>query len=277
MVFQHLSSFAWLAVIAIQAFIHFVVGPRYSGIESNEKHHPDSSSCSGSGSVSSTEAAESSMAMKNANVRTHSYSTLDMSMSSSTDLDDCDMSADGMDHSMPPSNRTVYTSAIDASIDPDERDSIDESVGVRGMQNAKHTEFHRTSHGSDSDLYGRDETVEEMEIREVTRSRSNPEMQPCQHDQEICDDCIDDDEEWRYNLIKDYYSTSYYHMMSRSASSLEDANEEEDPALLPVGTINTLSEKLDQQRRLTKLNLSSQRNSRSVSFDHSPVSIIASY
>ena len=29
---MEITSVAWLAVIALQAFIHFVVGPRYKGI-----------------------------------------------------------------------------------------------------------------------------------------------------------------------------------------------------------------------------------------------------
>jgi len=137
-------------------------------------------------------------------------------------------------------------------------------------------------------------------------ARSTPTDYNQNHIDNDNDDCIEDedDEEWRYQLIKDYYASStptnslndmllyqYDAYGSRNVSNSSGSNsyhssnfeDEDDPALHPVGTINTLSEKLNQQRKLAKLHAGQHQQSnrsRSVGgFDHSSstISVIASY
>ena len=268
MVFQTLSSFAWLAVIAIQAFIHFVVAPRYTSTEV-VKDEPDRTEPCNSSEPQIEELKDESNKTESKN---NSYSTME-TMSESFDDGDT-MSLDGVESSTTSSltKLAVHRMEMD-DIDPDERDSVDESSSS-GIQ-SPNTELDRsTSHITECDPQDqtKNKTKKEIRVEGIRRVRSNssPEMN---HD----DDCIDEDEEWRYNLIKDYYANSYFHMMSGAATNMDETAEEEDPALLPVGTINTLSEKLRQQRRLSEIRLRSQRNTRSVSFDHSPVSVIATY
>lgn len=263
---QTLSSFAWLAVIVIQAFIHFVVGPKYTAAEVNDEPNPANLD-----SPNGAQAEEIEDDPKTNSIRC-SYTSMETIGES---FDDGDTSLDGLEPSTISSSRTAVHKADMDKIDPDECDSVDENLNS-GIQDAENTKMNRSSHISENDLDKvRNKTMEEIQWENSGRKRSisNPELHSIHQD----DDCIDEDEEWRYNLIKDYYATSYYHMMSASATNMDEMTEEDDPALVSVGTINTLSEKLRQKRRLSEINLRSQRNTRNVTFDHSPVSVIATY
>ena len=280
MVFQNLSSIAWLAVIVLQAFIHFVVGPRYKVVEDENDDREASNEVTDE--ISSTPSSR----------RNSKLESVPSMMKSQT----------GADHS-----QTIQYTAMNGghmtpsveSLEPDERDSVDD---IRQMQNGNErsqpllsfSDQTRASQFQGEDTTPFDSDKSTNENGKESSVISNPMLlQRNQQDTESSDDCIDDDEEWRYQLIKDYYSTSYHglnnQILYRSSSSLlsaatssnveDNSQEAEDPALLPVGTINTLSEKLNQQRMLAKLQYDSQQreSSRSVSFELSPVSVIASY
>jgi hypothetical protein len=276
MVLETCSSLAWLAVIVLQYLIHFVIGPRYnSGTEEKcdsefklteeaaaAQQHQTSDSvlrCQDS-VISCKNDIDHSKSMEEFEFERHSIESEEMTMAMSMSRED------------------------EGVVDPDERDSVDEGTLIRQIQmqetsdRTRSTSNTRCSDGSQAVTGGSDKDRTTADP-DGDLPKHSPSRLSQDYRESISDDCIDDDEEWRYKLIQDYYDTSSQsinNMLVRSISDFDEVGEEEDPALQPIGTINTLSEKLYQQRSLGKINFSTQQNSRNVTFDHSP-SVISSY
>jgi hypothetical protein len=276
MVFQTLASLAWLAVIVLQAFMPFVWGPRHSSIEDETDSAGHSSHTTTKATTSSARTTTSVSKNKDTNTAKNFQTGQDYDQS----VDDVSLSFE---------SKVTFASSSDevVAVDPDERDSIDE--GFRQMQKSCRTEPPSTSKDFNRNDRGAPQTTVPASLNALgsldVSNKENPilESRECnvppssQHDS--TDDCIDEDEEWRYQLIKDYYSTSSQSINTTlfgSISNIDDLDEGEDPALQPIRTINTLGEKLNQQRALTKLNYAAQQSTRNSSFDHSS-SVIASY
>lgn len=275
MVFQTLASLAWLAVIVLQAFMHFVWGPRHSSID-EETDSAGHSSHTTKATASSSRTTTSVSKNKDTNTANNSQTDQDYDQS----VDDVSLSFE---------SKVTFASSSDevVAVDPDERDSIDE--GFRQMQRSCRTEPPSISKDVNRDDCGAPQTAVTASLNSlgslddsnkenpIPESREYNVPHSSQHDS--TDDCIDEDEEWRYQLIKDYYSTSSHSINTTllgSIANIDDLDEVEDPALQPIRTINTLSEKLNQQRALAKLNYATQQSTSNVSFDHSS-SVIASY
>jgi len=250
MVFQTIYSLAWISVILIQAFIHFVVGPRYrknDGADDNE--------------IATFLESDLGDANSHDSVVNRSSSQL------SQYITDDDRSAE-----------SSYRPSFEYVDELDERDSIDDVVP--NIQNTADRAQPPSSLKNDGDVPdGHNRRVsthegkksnKEDEDRDLTRTVSEPEnfqrFATDQDDQIVDeDDCIDDDEQWRYELVKEYYATSFQtinHIISKSIAHSESSGESHyDPALQPtVGTINALSRKLNQQRDLTTLNFPKANN-----------------
>lgn len=274
MVFLTLSSLAWVAVIVLQAFLHFVIGPRYTSIEDEcEIRNLDEAE-----QTNDTNAPLS----KTINVMSKNEMT--------DDTTDQSTAVEGLETMGSFKSKNSEETAQTATIYPDERDSLDDSIRQTELRASRTqppppigTDENYSFDCSfkslpdnllSSSTTSKNHTVDEGNDRQQVEYEAGYESDVTE------DDCIDDedDEEWRYQLIKDYYATSSHSSSNVLLRSISDeVNEDEDPALQPVCTINTLCEKLNQQRSLAELQLAAQERSRSVAFDHAPLSVIASY